>query len=68
MQNCLSFSLLANYAVVPNEKYMSRLAEEIYRVVPKGGVYISLGSDTEFFAEKIFPRKTLIDQVLVFEK
>lgn len=33
------------YVVIPNEEYLRRMAQEIFRVVPEDGVFISANSD-----------------------
>ena len=57
-----------DYTIISSEKYLKRLAEEAFRVVPEEGIYISCNSDTEDYASRLFPQVKEFGIVKVFEK
>jgi hypothetical protein len=55
--------------IIANEDYAKRVAQEIYRVTPEDGAYISIGSPyIEREAEKLFPFKEEISGVIIYSK
>lgn len=58
-----------DWCVLPSESYVQRVAEEVYRVVPKGGILIaSYSPGIEEFAEGLFPRVRRFHGIGVYEK
>ncbi len=58
-----------NYALIPDEEYLKRLAQEIFRVTPNDGIFISGGSDLiEREAKTLFPFYRSLGTLVVFAK
>lgn len=65
--NSLTASI--NSSLIPSDDYLKRLAQEIFRVTPENGVYVSLDSlDLEKEAEQLFPYKKEDANILYFSK
>lgn len=65
--NAMTFSI--NFSLIRSGEYLRRLAQEIFRVVPMDGVYISDdSSDLEEEASKLFPYRLEIMGVKFFAK
>lgn len=59
-----------NYSLIPNDDYLKRVAQEVYRVVPEDGLFITTDSDEiREEAERLFPYSILINyQTAIFSK
>lgn len=57
-----------DFNIISSDEYHKRLAEEIYRVVPKNGIYICQMSDAEKYAGELFSEYKKFGVVTVFEK
>ena len=54
--------------IIPNDEYLKRMTEEIVRVIPPDGAYISCGSDTEDFAKRLFAKYDEYGGIFIFKK
>lgn len=58
-----------NYSLIPDDEYLKRIAQEIYRAVPRDGIFLSTGSnEIENEAKLLFPYHIKLNDITIFTK